>query len=280
MTTKLFAMFVLITAIAGDDATDGKASVTLVEIREVRFKNLGPSRAKARVGIRDPARVPHLAVILEIAGPPAAQAIKYGHIKIIKAEDDQGKSLKAIKVSDLTKDPADGFIDIDRHAMFFWDQDKPTDKLRVELNLENAGRSAKTLKKLEGTIKLRIAAERQEVVIDAILSKQGQTIEHEVLKAAGLTLTVVEVDPKTKRITFETTGVQDSLLSMTLETADGKAIDAAQFSTPAPNAVDAKMSRGLNPWAAVPPDARLRLIIGTGLSTVDVPFSFADVALP
>ena len=217
MVTKFIAMFVLITAVSGDDAGVDKASVTLVEIREVRFKALGPIRAKARVGIRDPARVPHLAVTLDIAGRPAAQAIKYGHLKITKAEDDQGKSLKAITVSDLARDPAEGFIEIDRHAMFFWEQDKPTDKLRIELNLENAGRSAKVLKTLEGTFKLRIAAERKEVVIDAILTKQGQAIEHEALKAAGLTLTVAEVDPKTKRITLGTTGVQDSLLSMLLQ---------------------------------------------------------------
>ena len=164
--------------------------------------------------------------------------------------------------------------------MFFWQRDKPTDKLRIELNLENAGRSAKVLKTLEGTFKLRIAAERKEVVIDAVLSKQGQEIENEVLKAAGLKVTIASVDPKTKRITLETTGAQDSLLNMTLESADGKAIDAAQFSTPTPESDGAKMSRGLNPWAAVPPDARLRLTIGTGLSSVDVPFSFTGVALP
>ncbi len=281
MAAKLIAMFVLVTAIAGnDDATDGKTSVTLVEIREVRVKNLGPSQAKPRVGIRDPARVPHLAVTIEITGPHAAQAIKYGHIKIAKAEDDQGKSLKLLTVSDLARDPAEGYVEIDRHAMFFWERDEPKDKLRIELNLDNAGRSAKTLKTLEGTLKLRIAAERKEVVIDTILSKQGQEIENEVLKAAGLKVTIASVDSKTKSITLETTGVQDSLLNMTLETADGKVIDAAQYSTPTPESDGAKMSRGLDPWAAVPPDARLRLTIGTGLRSVDVPFSFTDVALP
>ena len=281
MPAKLIAMFVLITAIAGnDDDTDGKTSVTLVEVREVRLKNLRASKAEPRVGIRHPARVPHLAVTLELAGQQAAQAIKYGHIKIINAEDDQGKSLNPLKVSDLAPDPAIGYIEIDRHAMFFWERDQPADKLRIELDLENAGRSAKKLKTLEGTFKLRIAAERKEVVIDTILAKQGQEIENEVLKAAGLKVTIAEVDPQTKRITLETTGVQHSLLNMTLESADGQAIDAAQFSTPTPKSGGAKMSRGLNPWAAVPPDARLRLTIGTGLRSVDVPFSFTDVALP
>ena len=274
----LILLLGLAPAVGEEPVPTQKSTVRLVEIRELRQQDFRNVRPRARSGTMDQSRSPRLTVTIDIAGDLAAGAVKYGFIKISQAEDDQGASLKPREGFGLDKHPHDHFVEVDRASMFFWEAEEPKDKLRIDLQFERSARSAKKLKTLSGTLKLLTVKERREVIVADILNSQGKSLEHDALKSAGLSIKVARVDPKSKGVTLEMTGNHDSLLELALVDSEGKQIEAATMTTLL--AGGTVLARALQPWAAVPPDARLKLVVGLGQQTVEVPFSFSDVALP
>ena len=259
-----------------DTPASSALSVQIVQIHEVRHKDFRKSPPKPQIGSVNPDAQEILAVTIELAGAASARAEKYGFVQITKVEDDQGKALKPREGFGMNTNPHDRLVDVDRESMFFWEKTKPNDKLRVTLYFDAPARSSITLKTLTGKLKLFVIKERKEVIVADILSMQGKTIENDVLKSAGLIIKVTKVEDKSKAVTFETSGNQDSLLELALVDAAGKGINVATMTM----TLGGKTSRTLQPVQTVPVDARLKLTIGLGQETVEVPFSFTDIPLP
>jgi hypothetical protein len=277
MVAGLAATLMTLGVFAIDDSPAGaKPVVRVITVHEVRQKDLRKNPPKSQFGSVNPDAQERLAITLEITGDAAARAEKFGFVQITKAEDDQGKALKPLEGSGMNTNPHDRLVDVDRDSMFFWEEDTPRDKLRIDLHLDAAARASKSLKTLAGKLKLFIIKERKEVLVADILSMQGKTIEHELLKAAGLSITVTKVEDKSKAVTLETTGNDDSLLELELVDAAGKPVNVATMTSMLNNQV----SRTLHPVEAVPGDVRLKLTIGVGQETVEVPFNFTDIPLP
>ncbi len=272
----LIALWVIAIPVIEDSTASTAPSVQIVQIHEVRHKDLRKNPAKSQLGGVNPDAQESLAVTIEITGGAAARAEKFGFVQITKAEDDQGKVLKPREGFGTNTNPHDRLVDVDRDAMFFWEEKKPTDRLRVTLHFDAPARSSKALKTLTGKLKLFVIKERKEVIVADILSMQGKTIENELLKSAGLIIKVTKVEDKSKAVTFETSGNQDSLLELALVDAAGKGINVATMTM----TLGGKTSRTLQPVETVPVDARLKLTIGLGQETVEVPFSFTDIPLP
>ena len=260
----------------GDPPSEAKPVVRVIAVHEVRHKDLRKSPTRSQLGSRNPDAQEILALTIEITGTAAAKAEKYGFVQITKAEDDQGKALKPREGFGMNTNPHDRLVDVDRESMFFWEKTKPNDKLRVTLYFDAPARSSKALKTLTGKLKLFVIKERKEVIVADILSMQGKTIENDLLKSAGLIIKVTKVEDKSKAVTFETSGNQDSLLELALVDAAGKGINVATMTM----TLGGKTSRTLQPVETVPVDARLKLTIGLGQETVEVPFSFTDIPLP
>ena len=277
MASALVATVVALSVLAVDaPPTEAKLVVRVITVHETRHKDLRKNPTKPQFGGGNPDAKGRLAVTIEITGDAAARAEKYGFIQVTKAEDDQGKALKPREGFGMNFNPHDRLVDVDRDAMFFGEEEKPKDKLRVTLHFDAPARSSKALKTLTGTLKLFVFQERKEVLVTDILSMQGKTIENELLKSAGLNIKVAKVNEKTKAVTFETTGDQDSLLGLSLVDAAGKEINVMLMTTTS----GGQTSRSLQPEKSAPADARLKLTIGIGQETVEVPFSFTDVPLP
>ena len=266
----------LSTLVAGDPPSEAKLVVRVVTVHEVRHKDLRKTPPKPQLGGGQLDAQERLAVTIEITGDVAARAEKFGFVQITKAEDDQGKALKPREGFGMNTNPHDRLVDVDRDSMFFWEEEKPKDRLRVTLHFDAPARSSKALKTLTGKLKLFVIKERKEVIVADILSMQGKTIENELLKSAGLSIKIAKVDEKSKAVTLETTGNEDNLLELALINAAGKEINIATMTT----TFGGRTSRSLQPVEAVPADARLKLTIGIGQETVEVPFSFTDVPLP
>ena len=272
----LTALWVIAIPVIEDSKANTAPSVQIVEIREVRHKDLRKTPPKSQLGGAYRGDQERLAVTIEITGDAAAQAEKFGFVQITKAEDDQGRAIKPREGFGTNTNPHDRLVDVDRDAMFFWEETKPKDKLRVTLHFDAPARSSKALKTLTGKLKLFVIKDRKEVIVADILSMQGKTIENELLKSAGLNIKVEKVDQKTKAVTFETTGNQDNLLELALIDAAGKEINVTLITM----TLGDKTSRSLQPAGSVPADARLKLTLGFGQETVEVPFSFTDIPLP
>ena len=272
----LTAFWVLAIPATEDPAASTAPIVQIVQIHEVRHKDLRKSPTKSQLGLMNPDTQEILAVTFEITGAAAARAEKFGFVQITKAEDDQGKTIKPREGFGMNTNPHDRLVDVDRNAMFFWKKTKPKDRLRVTLHFDAAARSSKTLKTLTGKLKLFVIKERKEVIVTDILSMQGKTIENELLKSAGLSVTISKVDEKSKAVTIETTGDQNSLLELSLIDAAGKEINVTMMTM----TLGGKTSRSLQPAGSVPVDARLKLTLGLGQETVEVPFHFTDIPLP
>ena len=262
--------------IAGDPPTKAKPAVRVITVQEVRHKDLRKNPPKPQFGGRNLDVQGRLAVTLEITGDAAARAEKFGFVQITKAEDDQGQALKPREGFGMNLNPHDRLVDVDRDSMFALEKEKSKDRLRVSLHFDAPARSSKALKTLTGKLKLFVIKERKEVLVADILSMQGQTIENELLKSAGLNIKISKVDEKSKAVTFETTGNDDSLLELLLIDAAGKEINVATMTSK----LNEQISRTLHPVESVPADVRLKLTIGLGQETVEVPFSFTDIPLP
>ena len=271
-------MLVLVPFATDDSPADKKTQVQVIEIREVRGRDLRSTTTQPQSGSAQPARPSRLTVTIELAGKAAGKAVRYGHVHVAKAEYEPSKALKVREGVGTDMHPHDRFVDVDREAMYFWEKEKPKDRIRVDLQFEPAPRSAKAIKTLSGTLKLFTVESRKQATIADILSKKGATLEDELLKSAGLSVKVVRAE--SKRITIEITGKTDDLLDVALTTAQGKLIDVAMMVSSATVASGTTVLRSLEPWSAVPTDARLVLTVALGAQTVEVPFSFTNVPLP
>ncbi len=272
----LTTLWMIAIPVIEDTPASSAPSVQIVQIHEVRHKDLRKNPPKSQFGSVNPDAQERLSVTIEITGDAAARAEKYGFIEITKAEDDQGKTIKPREGFGMNTIPHDRFVDVARDSMFFWEEEKPKDKLRIDLHFDVAARSSKSLKTLTGKLKLFIIKERKEVIVADILSMQGKMIENELLKSAGLNIKVAKVDEKSKAVTLETTGNQDSLLELALVDAAGKEINVMLMTTTS----GGQTSRSLQPEESAPADARLKLTVGLGQETVEVPFNFTDIPLP
>ncbi len=266
----------LSTLFAGDPPAEEKPTVRVITVHELRHKDLRKSPTQSQLGSVNPDAQEILEVTIELGGAAAARAEKYGFVQITKVEDDQGKALKPREGFGMNTNPHDRLVDVDRESMFFWEKTKPNDKLRVTLYFDAPARSSKALKTLTGKLKLFVIKDRKDVIVADILSMQDKTIENDLLKSAGLIIKVTKVEDKSKAVTFETSGNQDSLLGLALVDAAGKGINVATLTM----TLGGKTSRTLQPVETVPVDARLKLTIGLGRETVEVPFSFTDIPLP
>ncbi len=266
----------LSTLFAGDPPAEEKPTARVITVHELRHKDLRKSPTQSQLGSVNPDAQEILEVTIELAGAASARAEKYGFVQITKVEDDQGKALKPREGFGMNTNPHDRLVDVDRESMFFWEKTKPNDKLRVTLYFDVPARSSKALKTLTGKLNLFVIKERKEVIVADILSMQDKTIENDLLKSAGLIIKVTKVEDKSKAVTFETSGNQDSLLGLALVDAAGKGINVATMTM----TLGGKTSRTLQPVETVPVDARLKLTIGLGQETVEVPFSFTDIPLP
>ena len=262
--------------VAGDPPSEAKPVVRVITVHEVRHKDLRKTPPRPQFGGGQLDAQKRLAVTIEVAGNAAARAEKFGFVQITRAEDDQGNAIKPREGFGMITNPHDRLVDVDRDAMFALEKEKPKDRLRVTLHFDAAARSSKSLKTLTGKLKLLVAEGHKEVIVADVLSMQGKVIEHELLKSAGLNIKVAKVDEKTKAVTFETTGNQNSLLELALVDAAGKEINVTTMTM----ILGDKTSRSLQPADSVPADARPKLTLGFGQETVEVPFHFTDIPLP
>lgn len=303
---------------AANAAGEGDAGVRVqvVTVAESRFRDFSKkSEASAKTG-GEPFGVAFsswgmgqenaLTLTVELRGKPVAAATHYGKVRIARATTDAGASSAGAVASAkgdthtsptaslaLTlaadyrvglADPRTEFVMIDRDSMNFGQPEASADHITVEVRFDPPPRSATHIVELAGALELRTGQPR-EVVIEGVAAGTTRAVEDPTLAEAGLKVELVDSSQKSgyllagepgKSVTLRVSGNVDALLDVDLVSAANEPLYASQMTSTS----DAMTVIVLEDDAKLPPDARLRLSVAVGTSTVAVPFSFKDIPLP
>jgi hypothetical protein len=234
-------------------------------------------------------------LVLNVVGPEAAKASSAGFEQITAAKDNAG--------TDLVLRPrtvgfqTGGFAAIDRNDFFL---KHPEGGVQVVVQFEPPAQAPTSIATAEGTIKLRLVDELKEVVVDAVKTLVGQEISNAELTAAGYQLKLDEEKQMVgdtqvtswKLSWVNATGDEAALSDLAqgggaglqrpvIVDAAGNEIAAfsghqsARFGT----SVSFAWTMTLDADKPIPDDARLKLVINSKVSIVDVPFKVENVAL-
>jgi hypothetical protein len=216
-----------------------------------------------------------LAVTLLIEGKPVQSATHWGGVEITKAEDDQGDSLKRSQNSGANA--LRSFNKIDRDQMFFFEDVKPKNKIKVNIQLALPKRSSKTLAVLKGTLKLRLV-QTKNVFVRRLARRVGKKVKSKTITSLGLTVKILAYNPKNpdQYIKFQVTDPKGIVEDSTLVDSSGKKLSHSRTSSGFNNVSTIELG-GTKP---LPPKARLQFSIRSGQKEVEVPFALKNVPLP
>jgi hypothetical protein len=278
MVVTIFATLALWTQAPTDPVLAAGTQVKMHSVRELRKAMIAPDAPDIQWANLDPAR---LVLTVDLVGPEMAGAYRYGFITA-QGRDNSGSPLQALG-SNASGHPGDSFRDVDLEFMFAWQQEKPTDRLRIDLGFVPPARNATHLESVEGTVLVQRADSQQQITFDRIRERRDQTLNHPLLEEAGVTVTVGTAGPSMlgsgdpdKSVSLVINGPMDVLPKIALLKPDGQNISVGRMW----NTVAQQTGFVLQAWETLPEDASLQLTVAVGHQTVRVPFQFKNVALP
>jgi hypothetical protein len=240
-------------------------AVRVLSVDESRHVEVGPSAERLfshPVGLK---------LTLELSGPAIEAATGFGALKLDQAVDDQGNSLLgdhgSLQQSNLAK-----FQKIDRERMWFFASEKPKDRIKVDVELKPATRSAARLKSVIGSIRVGTSTE---VFFTDLSAKAGKPLEHKALADAKVSITL--------------TKVADTGISYSMSDPNGYVADVGLVDASGKDASRGRWSMSLGALSsynidakpgAIPAGARLVVSLMTPATVLTVPIDLKDVPLP
>lgn len=212
-----------------------------------------------------------LKLTLELSGPALETAAAFGGLKLDQAVDDQGNSLLgdhgSLQQSNLAK-----FQKIDRERMWFFANEKPKDKIKVDLELKPAARSAARLKAVTGSIRVGTSTE---ISFTDLPAKAGKPLEDKALADAKVSITLTKVADT--GISYSMTDPNGYVADVGLVDAAGKDAARGRWSM----SMGALSSYNIDAkTGAIAAGARLVVSLMTPATVVTVPIDLKDVPLP
>ena len=223
-----------------------------------------------------------LNIKLRISGEDVKGATAYGRLKIAEAVDDVGTNLKPTERG--FGGFSNAFQSIHRFNMSMPGEEKKQEEPKhfdLDVQLQPPPRKATRLKSLKGEVQVQAGGEKQTVTLTKIPSLYGQQVQDPALKAAGLTVTVV--DPKAGQsfvsgdsITIQVKGNSDVIQNADITNAAGDRISHGHFSTGFNN----EKTIGYDLTQPLDDEVTMKLNLLVNQKTVTVPFELKDVELP
>jgi len=234
-------------------------------------------------------------LVLDVVGPEAAKASSAGFEQVTAAKDNAG--------ADLVLRPrtvgfqTGGFAAIDRNDFFL---KHPEGGVQVVVQFEPPAQAPTSIASAEGTIKLRLVDESKDVLVDAVKTLVGQEISNAELTAAGYQLKLEEQKSKvgdadvTQWTLSWVNAMGDEAALNDLAQGGGAGLQRPVIVDAAGNEVAAftghqsarfgtsvsfAWTMTLDADKPIPDDARLKLVINSQVSIVDVPFKVENVVL-
>lgn len=214
-----------------------------------------------------------LTLTLLLEGEAIKSVTHLGAVEVTAAADDKGNRLEGLSRGFSTR-----FGKINREHMWFFMDEKPRDKIKVDVRLEAPPRSAKALRGVAGSIKLR-KVQTTDVFIGDLASKVGKQVDHAALKKLGVTLQIEKYEPQNRGeyIEFKLTDPKELVVDYALVDAKGEAINRAASAFGFGDSKTVDLGGGSK---AAPANARLKLIVTTEQEEISVPFEVKAIELP
>lgn len=268
-----------IVAVCGDVSIKAEdINVKAIKVVETREVDLNPS-AKNSDSFFSGFDQNRLAVTIELEGSQLEKASQYGRIEIASAKTDTGETLEVIPFPSAGHHPSDRYETIDREFMYAFEQNKPTDRIKLDLGFKPTKRAAKSIQAIQGTVRLLTVDKMEDLTFSDVAKRKGEALSHPILKAANVTAQITQVE-----------GSADALESVTLEIHDADEVIHEVYMTDSAgkklNVSSMKMFMGsktmltLQGWEKLPKDANVAMRVGVGQKTVPVTFALKDVPLP
>jgi hypothetical protein len=211
-----------------------------------------------------------LTLTLLIEGDVVPDLTHYGReAPEVTAVDDTGQSLDA-KGHHMTGT-------LDRDHMWFFQDEAPADKIKVDVQLEAPKRSATKLATVEGAIGFE-AATVTEVRLSDLATHVGASVEHAALEQAKVSVKIAAFDPGNpmQAIELELGDPDERVTSFDIVDGSGTSLSNGYSSFGFGGTRQVQLSAD----GRLPDDARLVLGVVTARRTVSIPFELKDVELP
>jgi hypothetical protein len=243
-------------------------AVRVLEVEESRHLDVGNSAER---------HVSHstgLKLTLELSGAPIETATGCGVLKLEKAVDDRGNSLLGDPGS-LQRSNLATFEKINREQMWFFADVKPKDKIKVEIVLNPATRSAATLKVLTGSIRV---GRSTDITFADLAAKVGKPLEDKALADAKVSLTLTKVSDKGNAdVSYTMSDPNGYVADVRLVDASGKDVTRGRSSMRFGNMSSYTVQAGTGP---TPAGVKLVVALMTPATVLTVPIDLKDVPLP
>lgn len=235
---------------------------------------------------------------LDVTGPDAKAAGGYGFVTLTSAKDNNGADVKLRGAGVDNFGGFDGdFVAIDREDFFV---EHPEDGCRVVIRFEPGATPPTSFASAEGTFKLRIVEESNEVVVDTAASFLGKPVASSELTAAGYALEMSQAKEKlgdvevtswvlkwtnppneAAKLTAHAAGGGEGLQKPEIIDADGNVVGTFDDTSYSSGGGGASFAWSMNIDAdnPIPADAKIRFRLNTKVAIADVPFKVADVAV-
>lgn len=210
-----------------------------------------------------------LTIQLLVAGPEVTGATHFGKVDVKKATDDAGNSAVSDSRSRFSRDR---FSELNRKHMWFFHDNPPKDKVKIDIRLKVTPRGAKRLAVLEGSLVLRSTDYTQVTAAPSA----GKAIADKALGDAGITVDVKRVDAKNGMVEMSVSDPNDKLGDIELVDASGKAINSGRSSF----GFNKKKTVRLDSDKPLPSGVKVRIPIAVKVTNVDVPFKLENIELP
>lgn len=246
-----------------------KVTVTPYTVRETRevklVKDTGPNFGQGGF----------LTVTLLLQGKPVEEATHWGMIHFTSVVDDQGNSLAPRTGSGPIA--LNDYEELNREHMWFFQDVKPKDKIKVDIPLSPAPRSATKIATMTGTLKLN-QVQAKDVIVADLDKLVGKNVADKTLAAAGITVKISKFQRRkgSGEVELKVTDPNKMLQDADLVDANGKKLSNFSSSFGFNNTKTISMGAG----DTLPADTRVKLSIKTGQKEVVVPFKITNLALP
>ncbi|MEO0481275.1 MAG: hypothetical protein AAF196_17540 [Planctomycetota bacterium] len=213
---------------------------------------------------------PQTKVLIEFQGVELNDVTHWYGLQIDEATDDQGNDLTI----DYFAQDANGDTPetIDRDHMWFFEDDKPTDRLKLDLVLGLAPRSATEIAMLRGSLKMQ-SATLEAISVTDLREKANSPIESPLLEAASVEGKIGDIDDSS--IELEFSGSVGAISEIRL--VDGQGEDIAWGTSSSSSDSSKWLSIG---FQDLPANARLEIDVATSSEEITVPFRLESLQLP
>jgi hypothetical protein len=219
-----------------------------------------------------------LEVTVEFTGGLAAEALKWGHVKITRATVDGNEPLELLRIGDSFDDPEQTFLPIDRSAKDFFTQqlEHPPDGFRLTITYFKPAKAVTRLERLAGKLTLQIIDPEQVITMESVgsrLSGPGVIqLRHPKLDDIGqFSLTI----PEANRARLVVKGLHMPDFDVRLVDALGRVAKASQTTTSIGDETTRAFDYAIDRRSLE--HARLEILFG--YKSFEAPFSFKDIAV-